>query len=123
MTQPTNEYKQLVRTTAEYFYPKNDLGYNEPKADYETGMLEIDTFASDVKKKWVAMKVNASTNKIRNLEAWLDQGQTRDGKPITDKQRKWATEEIKSAKEEVCKLTNGLKYGNEIVESYGVPEE
>lgn len=117
-----NEYKQLVRETANCFYPKNSMGFNDPNADYELCMSSIESFINDVKNKWIDMKVNAACNQIRNLEAWLDGGVTKDGKPIDDKKRKWATNLIAKSKEEVCKLTDGRKYGKEIAESYEIPE-
>jgi len=117
-----NDYTNLINDVADFLYPKNAMGYNDPNADYDEFMKEIDEFMAEVKNKWINKKVSALSNQIRNLEAWLDGGVTKDGKPIDDKKRKWATELISKSKEEVCKLTDGRKYGKEIAESYEIPE-
>lgn len=117
-----NDYTKLINDVADFFYPKNTMGYNDPNADYDEFMKAIDEFIAEVKNKWVNKKETALCNQIRNLETWLDGGVTKDGKPIDDKKRKWATGLISKAKEEVCKLTDGRKYGKEIAESYEIPE-
>lgn len=90
--------KENTNLIVKMFYPVNFAGYDDPDANIDEILKEIDETFAAVKQQCEDKKLRAVERSEMGLQSWLDKGVNKQGEPLTDKQREWANKKLEEYK-------------------------